>query len=538
MIHDQQLFVLGEFYLKKGNPEAALDIFQQLSLSNAKSYLIAFYMGKVEYKLGKYDSAINHLEKARLLNPFHKSTLLLLSKTYDKTSNTAKALECMVDVFLLSKETKDTRLETYKNKVRSLSKKVTTLDDQQKNQLTKDRLQFLNQQITDLEKLKTNSKDLPEDVSAHAAEITIATIEDPGFKTTSQIEQPAETFITEAALDDSLMAEIDEQLAEEAENEFEGIEDPHEEVSNSNVITSSFPKSDKDVDIRRHIMFKTLSETELEKIQKFSTVQTFRKTDVIHTPLEPIYGFSCVLDGKVRIYHQDQSLMELEAGSIIDEAELCNGSKYFFETRAVDDATVLMVNKAALLTLCKLQHELAVHFLWHFYKSLSLKINSIFESIIYKNPSNKTIWNLDRLQEVTQQRTLNELELEYLSQRLTKRMLKKGDFIFKNHSHADIFYILVEGEIELQHPASNDTIDIKAGEYFSEIGLISNSFEHSMNAKVVSDQAILLHIDRKELARLHDPNNKDNFRMMEVLWSIYSRKYFEFLNFYFHLLKS
>jgi CRP-like cAMP-binding protein len=554
MIQDQQLFILGEFYLKKANLPAARDIFQKLLESNPDSYQVAFNLGRIEHKLGRLPQAIENLEKARFLNPVHKATLQLLSKAYDKDQKIKKALECMVDVYLLSKETKDSRTESYKKKVRNLSKKVgPEMDDQQKNLLTKERLQFLNQQITNLEKMlndpkKDRAESIPPAASAPTlienSQVTIATIEEAISFADLNIDQPetvtevkTESFSNPSTLDDSLMAEIDEHIAQETDTDFEGIEDPvHDEKDN--VVSPDFSKSEKMHDIRRHIVFRTLSQSELDKIQKFSTVQSFEKNEVIHTPLEPIYGFSCVLEGKVRIYHQNESLMELEAGAIIDEAELCNGVKYFFETRAVESASILMVNKAALLTLCKLQHELAVHFLWHFYKSLSLKINSIFESIIYQNPSQKTIWNLDRLQEITQQRLLNELEIEYLSQRLTKRMLRKNDFIFKNHAPADTFYILLEGEVELQHPASKDTIDIKVGEYFSEIGLISNSFEHSMNAQVVSDQAILLHIDRAQLTRLHDPNNRDNYRMMEILWNIYSRKYFEFLNFHYHLLKS
>lgn len=542
MIHDPQLFILGEFYLKKANVPAAHDIFLKLFESNPNSYQVAFNLGRTEYKLGQIELAIAHLEKARQLNPFHKPTLQLLSKAYDKVMKTKYALECMVDIYLLSKETKDSKTESYKKKVRNLSKKVgPDMDDRQKNLLTKERLQYLHLQITTFEKTFENrkKKSVSQPTFVENSEITIPAINDPtSFADLNLEEQDAEPIKTPnfSSLDANLMAEIDEHIAQETASD-EDIEESVDEDQNNLVIPNS-AKSGEISDIRRHIVFKALSQKELEKIQKFSTIQFFKKNEVIHTPLEPIYGFSCVLDGKVRIYHQNLPLMELETGAIIDEAELCNGVKYFFETKAVEATSVLMINKAALLMLCKLQHELAIHFLWHFYKSLSLKINSIFESIIYQNPSKETIWNLNRLQEITQQRVLNELELEYLSQRLTKKILVKNDFIFKNHAPTNTFYILLEGEIELEHPASKEVVDIKAGEYFAEIGLISNSFEHSMNAKVVSDQAILMHIDRAKLASLHDTNHQDNYRMMEILWNIYSRKYFEFLNFHYHLIKS
>jgi CRP-like cAMP-binding protein len=542
MVYDQQLFILGQFYIKKGNYLPARDIFSKLLTQNPSSFQVSFFLGKVEYKLSKFTEAITHFEHSRRLNPFNKSTLLLLSRCYSAINEHKMALECMVDTFLLSKETSDTRIDNYKKKIRKLAKKVShDMDDRARNLLIKERLQYFKQELQKLEqRLVTTEKptSTPE-VFLEMAEETQAAMEDPEFNEPQPVTPHYEpTQETDSELDHSLVAVIVEHIEQEnriedSEEEFVGMEDPPEDAPN--LAAAEFPKSN--VDFGRHILFKSLSAAHQEKIQKFTSIQTYAPNDVIHTPLEPIYGFSCVMDGKVRIYHQNESLMELETGSIIDEAELCNGVKYFFETRAVEPTTILMVNKAALLTLCKRQHELAVHFLWHFYKSLSLKINSIFESVIYKNPSNDIIWSLDRLQEITQQRTLNELELEYLSHKLTKRIQKKGDFIFKNHAPADTFYILLEGEIELDHPYSKDVIEIKNGEFFSEIGLISNSFEHSMNAKVVSEHAILLQINRPELSKLHDPNNRDQYRMMEILWNIYSRKYFEFLNFYFHLIK-
>lgn len=554
MVHDQQLFILGQFYIKKGNLQPAREIFSNLLKSNATSFQIPFFLGKIEYKLENFIDAVAHLEQSRALNPFNKSTLILLSRCYSKREEHKKALECMVDTFLLSKETSDSRIETYKKKIRKLAKKVSDdMDDRQRNLLIKERLQYFNKELIKLEQNLISNPEPVEtkDVFKDIAEETQVAIEEPASEDFEikmdeyEIEAPvpideyAPSERSQIDLDHSLMAVIDEHIAEEdvvetINNDMEGIEDSEDEPSN--VVEGGFAPFN-DIDFNRHILFKSLSRGDQEKIKKFSTLQTFAKNEVIHTPLEPIYGFSCVMDGKVRIYHQNESLMELETGSIVDEAELCNGSKYFFETRAVEPTTILMVNKAALLTLCKRQHELAVHFLWHFYKSLSLKVNSIFENVIYKSPSQDVIWSLDRLQEVTQQRTLNELELEYLSQRLTKRIRKQGDFIFKNHAPADTFYILLEGSIEIEHPYSKDIIEIKDGEFFSEIGLVSNSFEHSMNAKVTSEHATLLQINRPELAKLHDPNNRDQYRMMEILWNIYSRKYFEFLNFYFHLLK-
>jgi tetratricopeptide (TPR) repeat protein len=52
MINDQQLFILGEFYIKKRNYPAAREIFSQLEILNPNSFQILYRLGKTDFKLG------------------------------------------------------------------------------------------------------------------------------------------------------------------------------------------------------------------------------------------------------------------------------------------------------------------------------------------------------------------------------------------------------------------------------------------------------------------------------------------------------
>lgn len=525
MIDEQKLFILGEFYFKKGNLEKAKELFIQLVETSPSSFPFRFFLGKIEYKLGNIDSAIENLEKTRVLNPFHKQTLLLLSKAYLEKSQYEHALECMVDSYLLCKEAKDGKIETSKKKIRTLTKKLPGMDDKQKTQLIKNRLQVLHQHLQDLE-LTLEKKPNPEETT------------DPVYKTEVS----------------SQIATID--VIEHKDNPTElidipGIEDPSDfdvDMEDKEFIPPQAPDnlikpdfalhSFKDIDFTKHVLFKSLSVQEIEKISQFSTVYTYEKDEMIHHASEPIFGFSCLLEGKIGILYEGKPLLELESGSIIDEAELCNGSRYYFESRALEKTKILMVNKAALLTLCKRKHELAVHFLWHFYKSLGLKITSIMEDLMQVNPSQDMVWSMDCIREVSQQRVISELEIDFLTRKCTKTIKQKNDYLFKNHDTTNFFYILLEGEIELEHPYSKDRLAIGSGEVFSELALISNSFEHTMNAKIVSEHAVILQLNRQLLASVQDSSDRDNYRMMEFLWNIFSKKYFEFLNFYYHILKA
>ncbi|MEZ4846230.1 MAG: hypothetical protein R2877_04565 [Bdellovibrionota bacterium] len=153
MLHDERLFILGQFYIKKGNLHPAKEIFSQLLASHPISFQIPFFLGKIEYKLKNFAEAITHLEHSRALNPFNKSTLILLSRCYAAKNRFKPALECMIDTFLLSKETSDSRIEIYKKKIRKLAKNVSsmTLDDRQPCNLLIERLQYFNEQLLKLE---------------------------------------------------------------------------------------------------------------------------------------------------------------------------------------------------------------------------------------------------------------------------------------------------------------------------------------------------------------------------------------------------
>ena len=531
MTQHQNLFILGEFYFKKGNFTSAKEIFTKLSSEAPESFPFPYFLGKIESSQGHYADAIPYLERTRSLNPFHKQTLLLLSKCYAQSAMYKEALECMVDSYLLCKETKDERIDAYKKEIRTLAKNLPGMDDAQKNKLIKDRLHILHEQLLNLEKTLVHT------AAAHSLpEIDpLQTIPDIQTKDLDlHIEEKPEAEEDVEKLAFTPIEEVAEPVVDDADDDYP----PLPEVPD-NVVAPNFGISQNtNVDFTRHILFKSLSVQEIDKIGQFSTIQTFQKGETIHHPLEPIYGFSCLLNGKIEVLNQGEKLLELESGSIIDEAELCNGDKYFFETRAVEPTTILLVNKAALLTLCKRKHELAVHFLWHFYKSLSLKINSILENIMLQNPSQDMVWTVDRMKEISQQRSLNELEIDFLTRKAKRLIHQKGDFIFKNQAHVEHFYILLEGELTLDHPYAKDQVTLQPGEIFSEIALTSNLFEHTMNAKVTSEHAVVLQIGKKELANLSEADDRDNYRMMEFLWNVFSKKYFEFLNFYYHLLKS
>ena len=205
-------------------------------------------MGRVEYRLKSYALAFGHLDRARQLNPLHKPTLLLLYVLYQKREEWSPALECIVDLFLLSKEVQDKYVPRYKKKIRELVAKITPpLDGKQKNLLIKDRNQHLNKILTVFENqiMKGFSpgpqkiEPIPQEIQLELAPVTLAQSE--------PIDLPP-FFMVEPVVESSAPADVTEiEEVKEMETPFARVEDDMDidmGEKKDNVIEHAFQKNE------------------------------------------------------------------------------------------------------------------------------------------------------------------------------------------------------------------------------------------------------------------------------------------------------
>jgi Fe-S-cluster-containing hydrogenase component 2/CRP-like cAMP-binding protein/thioredoxin reductase len=86
---------------------------------------------------------------------------------------------------------------------------------------------------------------------------------------------------------------------------------------------------------------------------------------------------------------------------------------------------------------------------------------------------------------------------------VTTRLLRDGDFVYRDGEYSNSFYSIIEGEVTLSSPQSPDTV-LKAGQFFGELSLLSGR-PRVGSARVGSD-AILIETPRRTMVKLMASN--------------------------------
>jgi CRP-like cAMP-binding protein/Fe-S-cluster-containing hydrogenase component 2/thioredoxin reductase len=83
----------------------------------------------------------------------------------------------------------------------------------------------------------------------------------------------------------------------------------------------------------------------------------------------------------------------------------------------------------------------------------------------------------------------------------TIHIKKPGDVVFERNDYTDTFWSIVEGSVAVELPDGKGGVDIFAGNYFGEVGLLSGR-RRSATVKV-SEAAILVESPRKQILKLN-----------------------------------
>ncbi len=83
----------------------------------------------------------------------------------------------------------------------------------------------------------------------------------------------------------------------------------------------------------------------------------------------------------------------------------------------------------------------------------------------------------------------------------TVHVKKPGDVVFERNDYTDTFWSIVEGSVAVELPDGKGSVDIFAGNYFGEVGLLSGR-RRSATVRV-GEAAILLESPRKQILKLN-----------------------------------
>ena len=133
-------------------------------------------------------------------------------------------------------------------------------------------------------------------------------------------------------------------------------------------------------------LFESLSASELERIEKISTMEAFSRDTVIFREGDPGDRCYVITNGEVRISKfipniGEEALAVLKPGDYFGEMALIDKFPRSAHAIANTDVAVLAINKADLDKLLIMDRDLGYKLLWAFTKTLSKRLRETNEKL-------------------------------------------------------------------------------------------------------------------------------------------------------------
>ncbi len=476
---------LGEIYSKMGRISSAKHIFELTKISNPDFYIPYLNLGKIFYEQKEYKKALQELEKCTKLNPFNEEAYNILSLSYFYNGEYHKALIAMVDALILSGDLIKEVPTSYQQKINLIIQKIDGFTPQMRNQLIKTRKDKLN---TLYEEMEQDIRDLVKERSRIV------------------FTKPEERV-----------------LKEEDENLF-----------------------DIALSLKNNLLFKTLDDDTLIELARFTTKIEYIKDDAIYLDNTDIEGLYVVLEGKVQIRKETPFgflvFNNFEKGSFFGEHDLLRGTKHWAKAVAIDDSTILLLNRGGFPALFARHKHTAIHFLWYFWKSLSFqiresnnKLKEFFEimsqakneDIIVKGKTKQEVLvDINKKIEALEGKGLSPMEMRLLAAFSDAQEFNAGEHIFKEGESGDKLFILIEGEVLISKniPGIGEEAlaVLKRGEFFGEMALLGEENKRSADAKATTQKVKLIGIKKEALKEILSIDNESAYQFLTILCKILS----------------
>ncbi|MFH1263069.1 MAG: cyclic nucleotide-binding domain-containing protein [Pseudomonadota bacterium] len=494
---------LGEIFVRNGRTAGAKQIFEISKVSNPNFFLPYFNLGTLYLRAREITPAVRELEQARRLNPFHETTVALLGDAYFEQREYQEALCCFVDALILSGEV--SRHEgPYRNKIKEVIPKISGFTPKMRNDLIRERRNRINSLYEELETELT--KILPEKKEA----------DDPSKKTAVP-EQVAEA-----------VAKAEEVEREEARRAY-------------NVA----------VQMKRHLIFRNMADEDVLKIARFTSEMQVLQGEFVYPEEDPVYGLYFVNGGKVELQKQTAFgpivFSTFERGSFFGDDVLLSGRERFTGALAVQESDLLFLDKAGLANLFARERSIAIHFLWYFWKSLSLQIResndrmtSFFANTEEEPRTDRALGatggkathvEIDRKMEVLHAKGLSSKELSHIARLSNEETYNQGETIFHEGDLGDRLYIVLAGAVLISKkiPGAGDEAlaVLRTGDFFGEMALVGQHHTRSADARAQEQGTTLLVISREALREILSIDTASAYQFLTILCRILSQRLLE-----------
>lgn len=145
--------------------------------------------------------------------------------------------------------------------------------------------------------------------------------------------------------------------------------------------------------MRNETLFSVLTQEDKEFLEKHMERKTYKKGEIIFTPLDQCDHLSVILQGEVKLCKysadgQEQILSFLGGGDVYGEAIVFQGDHYVVTVIAERDTTVEMIHRDVLLTLTQRNKNFTLAFFRELTRKIKL-LNNKIEMLSLKNMKQK-----------------------------------------------------------------------------------------------------------------------------------------------------
>jgi len=129
-------------------------------------------------------------------------------------------------------------------------------------------------------------------------------------------------------------------------------------------------------------LFSYLTFAEITKILALAAVRSLKKDEVLFKENDPANEMFVIVSGVAQVRKGSQLLTELQHGASIGEMAILDQSLRSATISAKEDATLLVIPRAALMRLLQQDHGIAVKFLWAMSQELDRRLRSTSQSLV------------------------------------------------------------------------------------------------------------------------------------------------------------
>ncbi len=500
---------LGELLHQNGKRDAAEQVFS-LSISNQPGFYLPYLqLGKLYLEAGKIVEALKELEKALHLNPFNEEVVDLLSVAHLQNRDFEQALKYSIDALILSGEiSRKSTTGKYRSKIKSVLEKIPNMTPSARNELIHERQRRINRLF---EEKETEMHRVAEDEGIRIKASTEPSPKGPDAKPS---------------------AAEDKKVPEDPQKTY-----------------------DMALRLKKHLIFRNMDDEAVLKVGRFTSQVELKQGEYVYHESDPVYGFYLLNQGKVEIQKNTPYgpliYASLGPGSFFGDDNLLSGRERFSNAVSIQESSCLFIDKAGLATIFAREREIAIHFLWYFWKSLSFQIResndrmTSFFAASQKVPSEepteektlppldrkRTHIEIDRKLEVLASKGLNTKELSVLAKFSNEEIYNAGETIFNEGDVGDRLYIVLQGSVLISKDipgTGREALSIlQKGDFFGEMALIGNNHRRSADARAQEQGTTVLVINSQALREILSIDTDSAYQFLTILCRILTQRLLE-----------